>query len=112
MIKAVVFVPIRSNDGRTFPRESWQELVARCAQFGGVTRAGVVTGVWFSGGQRYRDRNWPYVVALTSWTQLPAWLAVVAWIQERFGQEAMYIEVQGTPEIIDFRSQGSAARDL
>lgn len=103
MIKALVFVPVRSNEGRAFPREAWQELLARFEQFGGVTVEPAVSGRWLSGGRWYNEPMRPYLIALTSWRQLPDWLAVVEWIQMRFEQEALYVEVAGQPEVIDFR---------
>ncbi|MGH2583378.1 MAG: hypothetical protein ACRDJE_00520 [Dehalococcoidia bacterium] len=104
MIKAVVFVPIRSNQGHTFPRRAWQDLLAQLQRFGGVTVEPAVSGRWLSGGRWYDESMLPHVVALTSWRQIPVWLAIVEWAQAHFEQEAMYIEIAGQPEIIDFRA--------
>lgn len=104
MIKAVVLVPLRDNDGRTFPRSAWRDLEARLQQFGGFTRFPDVIGVWqASGGQLYRDRSRHYMVSLVSWRLLPAWLKSISWAQDRFAQEAMYVEIGNVPEVIDFR---------
>jgi hypothetical protein len=69
-------------------------------QFGGFTRIPGVVGVWQSGEQVYRDRHHQYIVTLTTWVQLPAWLDVVSSACLTFRQEAMYIEVAGVPDII------------
>jgi hypothetical protein len=54
----------------------------------------------------YREPNVPYHVTLVSARDLPVWLAFVEWAQRAFDQEAMYIEIVGQPEIIDFRGAG------
>jgi hypothetical protein len=63
-----------------------------------------VTGEWEFGGRVYRDRSREYVVSLKSWWQLNAWLQIAEWAREEFGQEAVYIEVAGIPEILSGNS--------
>jgi hypothetical protein len=103
MIKTVVFIPIRSNDGRRFPRRTWAEIEGRLKQFGGYTRGPEQQGSWHDGTRWYREPNFPYHIALQSARDLPTWLAFVAWVQEMLGQAAMYIEIAGQPEVIDLR---------
>jgi hypothetical protein len=106
MIKTVVFIPLRSNDGRPFPLQVWEELQRRLEQFGGYTRGARQQGYWHDGVRWYREPNVPYHVSLISARELPAWLAFVEWVQRAFDQEAMYIEIGGQPEVIDFRGAG------
>ena len=110
MIKTVVLVPVRDNDGRPFPKALWEELQARFMPFGGFTRPIGVVGAWQSGGRVYHDRSRQYTVVLASWRQLAAWLAVVEWAREAFRQEAMYVEVAGVPEILDGPGVASSER--
>ena len=100
MIRTVVLIPVRDNEGRRFPRAAWTELEVRLLEFGGVTKAGEVEGAWRQGDRLYRDRSAQYVVSLGSWLQLEAWLDVVRWARQEFRQEALYVEVAGIPEII------------
>ncbi len=99
MIKTTLVVPVADNDGSAFDRSAWRELESRLMQWGGLTRDSDVTGGWTDGDRTYRDRSRRYVVALASWWDLSAWLAVVDWAGRRFRQEAMFVEVAGIPEI-------------
>lgn len=69
-------------------------------QFGGFSRLASVRGTWAFEGRTYRDTSRQYIVALNSWTQLPAWLDIARQISTLFQQEALYIEVAGVPEIL------------
>lgn len=60
-----------------------------------------VHGTWEHGGRLYRDVSRQYVVSLTSWRQLPAWLELMDWVRQAFTQRAIYIEVAGVPEVLD-----------
>ena len=100
MIKALVLVPVRDNDGEPFPRRTWLELEQRLTAFGGFSRRNGVVGVWESEERLYNDISREYSTALAFWTQFPEWLSIVRWACEAFRQEAMYIEVAGLPEII------------
>lgn len=101
MIKAVVLIPSRDNSGRSFPESLWQDLRERFVErFGGVSRGRRIESAWRQSGRTYRDVSWEYVVALESWRQLSAWLEVVEWARTAFAQEALYIEVNGAPEVI------------
>ncbi len=57
-------------------------------------------GTWRAGRRTYREVSREYTVSLTTWQQLPTWLAIVEWARERFRQEAIYVEVAGVPEIL------------
>jgi hypothetical protein len=100
MIKAIMLVPVRDNEGKPFRRSIWQQLELRLLQFGGFTRTTGVYGIWESEGRIYQDRSRRYEVALASWTQVAAWLEAVHWVQQAFRQEAIYIEIARIPEII------------
>ena len=102
MIKTVFLVPVRDNEGQPFVRLFWRELESRLiAAFGAFSRISGVIGAWESRGRIYRDRSRQYVVSLTSWRQLPGWLALVDWVRDATRQEAIYIEVAGVPEILE-----------
>jgi hypothetical protein len=102
MIKAVMLVPVRDNDGRRFTKTEWTRLEHRlAAAFGGYSLLpGRVTGGWVHEGRLFRDQSRQYAVALNSWSQLSAWLEVVRWTRTAFRQEAMFIEVNGVPEVL------------
>jgi hypothetical protein len=78
VLKTVVYIPVRSNDGRTFPRRLWRELELRLRPFGGFTRGPRQRGSWHDGTRWYHEPNHPYYIALRSAKDLPAWLAFVA----------------------------------
>ena len=101
MIKTLVVIPRRDNQGRPYPWPVWQELHDRLTLLGGYTRA-PSEGEWVAQGQRYRDRSYSYTVSLDSIKQLPAWLDIVRWAQQAFSQEAMYVEVAGQPEVVSW----------
>ena len=100
MIKAEFLVPVRDNEGHPFPRSHWREFEERLLLFGGFSRESGVTGAWQSDEQVYRDMSRRYVMALASWTEVPAWLALIQWVRKRFREEAIYIEIAGVPEVI------------
>lgn len=101
MIKTVVIIPTTDNNGRPFSRGRFSNFEGRLAGLaGGFTVQAGFEGVWQESGTIYRDRSVAYVAALDSWMQLPAWLDLVGWAAGHFAQLAMYIEVQGVPEII------------
>ena len=102
MIKTLFLVPIRDSRGRLFRRSTWDELERRLLDaFGGYTELPSVSGAWRAGDRVYQDQSRQYVVSLTSWRQLPAWLELIGWVRERFSQEAIYVEVAGVPEILE-----------
>ena len=100
MIKTEFLVPTRDNRGRPFPRSLWRRLEQQLIRFGGFSRESGIVGAWEFEGRQHRDRSRRYVVALASWTQLPAWLSLIQWVRQEFGQEAIYIEVAGVPEVL------------
>ena len=107
VIKTLLFVPIRNNEGRPFRRPQWRSLHARLRAFGGYTRLPDVTGEWESAGRVYHDRSRQYLVTLRSWAELGAWLAIVEDVRVALRQEALYIEVAGIPEIWRPRPDGA-----
>jgi hypothetical protein len=100
VIKALFLAPVRDNEGRRFPPSLWTALNRRLvATFGGYSVVSGVQGAWQFEGQLYHDRSRQYTVAFASWGQLSTWLEIVTWVRENFRQEAIYIEVDGRPEI-------------
>ena len=101
MIKTETIIPTSDNDSVAFSRSAWRTLEGRLLEVGGgFTREPVMGGWADSTGRVYTDRSRRYTVALESWRDLGAWLAVVEWAVVTFRQEALYIEVAGVPEII------------
>ena len=100
MIKTTVLIPVRDNNGRRFPTELRRTLEARFLRFGGFTCEAGIEGAWEQHGRIYRDRSYQYIVSLASWNDFPAWLEDVHWARKAFQQEALYIEVAGTTEVI------------
>ena len=102
MIETMFLVPVRDNDGVPFSLDDWAELELRLIQFNGFTVSTGVSGVWRSqSGEVHRDESKRYEVSLESWRAFPAWLEVVEWVRIKFRQEALYIRVAGTPEILE-----------
>ena len=100
MIKTMFLVPARDNDGRPFASSSWRSLNGLLvATFGGYTVTAGVRGAWQFESRIYHDISRQYVVVLASWNQFGAWLEVIGWVRDEFHQEAIYIEVNGQPEI-------------
>lgn len=101
-IKVVVLIPERDNEGQSHSVALWRLWEARLmTTFGGYTVERKVSGQWANEmGERFSDISHEYVVALTSWRQLPAWLAVVSWACRLFRQEAVFTEIAGVPEIL------------
>lgn len=100
MIKTLLYVPVADNEGRQFTIDQWSALEAKLAQFGGYSFQADVHGAWIDQGVVYRDENRAYSVALGSIRLLPAWVEVVEWALVTFVQEALYVEVNGVPEVI------------
>lgn len=101
MIKTLVLVPLQDNEGQRFGPKEWNELEQRLIQtFGGFSGGDLIRGAWADNDAIYRDTNRRYEVALASWTKVPDFLNLVAWIRTRFRQIAIYIEIAGIPEII------------
>lgn len=100
MIKTLLLLPVRDNESRPFLDTMWIELELRFADLGGWQRQADVEGGWVHLDRLFREPNRQYVVALTSWLNLQAWLEIVLWARVAFRQEAVYIEVNGAPEII------------
>lgn len=105
MLKTVVLVPVADNAGTPFPPEAWHEFEARLRrELGGFSMGGVVRGEWVNpDGRIYSDTSRQYTVALEV-RQVPAWLDILEWALERFGQQALYVEIAGAPEILGRRA--------
>lgn len=114
MIKTLFLVPVRDNEHRPFRPRHWKALRERItSEFGGFTRQGGISGVWASPqGRAYTDRSWAYTIALTSWSELPAWLDLVRWVRWEFRQEAIEqgevlarpLQPGGTRRVVSLRS--------
>ena len=100
MIKTVLYVPEADNAGTLFAPRLWRSLERRVRQFGGYSVQGDLLGVWTADGRVYQDRNRVYTVVLSSIRQLPAWVATVEWVLATIRQEAVYVEINGAPEIV------------
>lgn len=101
MIKALVLVPIQDNEGQPFGPNDWDELERKFINsFGGFSGGGLVQGAWADQGTIYRDTSRRYEVAVTSWTEIPNFLALAHWTRTHFRQLAVYVEIAGISEII------------
>jgi hypothetical protein len=47
----------------------------------------------------FEDDNTEFTVALSSWWQVPAFIAVVEWARDAFLQEAMFVQIASVAEI-------------
>jgi hypothetical protein len=102
LIKAILLVPTRDNDGRAFPERLWRDLERRLAgAFGGFSRRAGVAGAWESGGRLYRDRNREYTIVLSTWRRIAQLLEIADWTCVQFRQEAVYLEIAGLPEVLE-----------
>ncbi len=103
LIKCVVLIPLRRNDGSAVSRGEMRGILNRfLREFGGFTVAGEVVGGWRSPeGVEYRDRNTQVWVIVES-SQLPTLRETVREIGRQLGQEAMYLEVSEAK--VDFLS--------
>jgi hypothetical protein len=100
MIEVMFLVPVRDNTGGALRRQFWRMLRQRLRRtFGRYSERRNVVGSWTHAGRVYRDRSREFTVAITSWAQLPAWLALIEWVRVEARQEALYIRVAGIPEI-------------
>jgi hypothetical protein len=100
VIKTSVLIPLADNEGAAFSKITWEGLHTRLADFGGFSFTRGVFGFWVDAGKTYEDESRQYSISLDSWTQFPAWLAVMQWARVEFRQLALYIEVAGHPEIL------------
>lgn len=102
MIKTAIYLPEANNDGQPFLDSVWAEVQHRLvAAFGGFTTQAGLSGTWVArGGRVYSDRNIAYYVSVGV-RQLPEWVAFAEWALAAFEQEAMYVEVAGTPEVLE-----------
>ncbi len=99
MIKTAFLVPLADNGGQPFTPQDWQALHERLMRFGGFSRRDGVFGAWQYQGQVYEDQSREYTVAL-SLRQLSEWLEILEWVKETFRQKAVYVEINGAPEIL------------
>lgn len=97
-----MLVPVADNDGRLFRPHVWAELEIRCmAVSGGYNVQLGIQGVWVDTDRyTYRDTVNAYTIALISIRQLSAWVALVEWVLVILRQEALYVEINGVPEIV------------
>jgi hypothetical protein len=100
MLKTVFLVPEADNQGVAFGRRLLDELDQRLLAFGGYQRQTGIEGAWIGVARTYRDPCRLITVSLTTVRQFPQWLDAVEWVLIAFGQEAVYLEVNGSPEIL------------
>jgi hypothetical protein len=101
LIKALVLIPTRYNDGKPVARRAFAEFEARFEAIeGAFSRRDDVEGAWSHEGVRYTDRSREYSVGVDSWRKIVAFLEVVDWAREEFAQLEMYIEIMGVAETL------------
>lgn len=100
MVKTVFLMPERDNENRPFRRGQWKELHNRLlALADGFNWTAGVHGVWMHEGKIYSERCRRYEASMRV-LELPKWLEIVQWAKAEFGQIALYLEINGAPEII------------
>ena len=101
VIEALILIPVADNDGQRFPDAILIELRRRLVELaGGLTIEHEVSGIWIApGGREFSEPMSPYVAALRSWWQLPAFIAIVEWAREVLGQESIFVKIATIPEI-------------
>ena len=102
MVKTLFFVPLVDNEGTPFLPADWSALEHRLWLLAeGFSRRDGVQGAWKDNdGSVHTGENREFTIALTSWTQLAEWLETVQWAKAHFRQLAIYLEVNGSPEIL------------
>lgn len=101
LIKALVLIPTRYNDGNPVGRRSFAEFETRFeAISGGFSRRDGVQGAWSHEGVRYTARSREYTVGVDSWRKVVAFLEVVDWARVEFDQMEMYVEIMGVAETL------------
>ncbi len=102
MIKARLLVPLTDNTGAAFSEAHLWRLAEQIVEtFGGFTSDRELDGAWSSpDGRLHLERVREYEVALDSWFQVAAFLDLARWARAHFEQEAIYLEINGVPEII------------
>lgn len=101
MIEALVLIPVADNDGVRFPDDVLIELRRRFVDLaGGLTIEHEVRGIWIAlDGREFAEPMSPYVVAVSSWWQLPGFLAIVEWARATLRQQSMFVKIATIPEI-------------
>ena len=101
LLRTMILVPIADNARQPYPAETWRELRRKLVDtIGGYSNTGVVRGAWRDGETVYTDASQQIIVSLESVRQIPQWLEIVEWVLREFRQEAVYVEIAGTPEIL------------
>ena len=101
LIRTMFLMPVRDNNGAPFSKQDWQELERRLAlKVGGFTVHTGVRGAYADDGKIYPDESREYIASISSWTALGDWLEVLRWAKGRFGQNFLYVEVAGVPELL------------
>lgn len=59
-----------------------------------------VRGAYEADGKIIENESREYIASIRSWSSLPAWLKVILWAKELFGQDFIYVEVVGVPELM------------
>lgn len=93
-----LLLPVFGNDGRPFTREDFDAFEALALTLaGGFTRRGTCTGTWRSGsGQVFNDVSRAYSVTVPSDVAASVAASLARFIEDRFGQEAAFIEFTPT----------------
>ncbi len=102
-ITTEMFVPVTDNEGQPFEEaQHWRPLHERLASaLGGFHQDREAPGGWRSpSGTIYYETSRVYVVELSSWQKVPAFLEVVEWTRVRFGQEQMFVRIAGHGEML------------
>ena len=93
-VKALFYVPINDNDGRSLAQETSDLEVELFVRFGGWTFQGYVKGAWtMADGSRSVDESGSYFVVLEE-SRVPELEQALLDFKAKTLQEALYLEIQ------------------
>lgn len=102
MFYARLFVPVADDAGARFAKADWLELEGRLlTRLGGFHIEGERRGAWRSdSGREDHEVSRVYAIALDSVRQISDFIAIADWARQHFREEAIFVEIDGRPEIL------------
>jgi hypothetical protein len=98
-VKAILFLPLRDNDGRDLTAERDEVENSLFMHFDGWTGLGVVQGAYrMLDGAKAVDHHFAFAILLDE-SRLPELEAIARTFKSKTTQEAIYLEVQYDVEV-------------
>lgn len=98
-VKALFYVPVNDNDGRSLASEIAELEVELFLKFGGWTCLGSSRGAYrMADGSRSLDENLSYMVILDD-SRIPEVEEVLRSFRNKTKQEAIYLEIQTSIDV-------------